>query len=53
MFIRTDEGVLRVDSKNSTEEFLSSSQGKLIIYNAYTALVCGDSKAEYLVFSEK
>ena len=36
---------------NSTDEqFLNSGQGKMLIYSADTALVCGDSKAEYLVF---
>ena len=53
IFIRTDDGVLRVNGKNASQEFLSSGQGRLLIYNANTALVCGDSKAEYLVFSEK
>ena len=52
VFLRTDTGVIRVNSKNLNEEFLSSGQGKMLIYGVDTALVCGDAKAEYLVFEE-
>jgi hypothetical protein len=52
IFLRTDLGVTRVDYKASTSQFLASGQGKMLIYSADTALVCGESKAEYLVFEE-
>ncbi len=52
VFLRTDGGVVRIDALNSKEQFLPSDQGKMLIYSANTALVCGDSKAEYLVFGD-
>ena len=50
VFLRTDDGVLRIKGNSTDEQFLTSGQGKMLIYSADTALVCGDSKAEYLVF---
>ncbi len=50
LFLRTDLGVTRVDYKGSHHQFLPSAQGKMLLYGADTALVCGESKAEYLVF---
>ena len=52
LFLRTDSGVLRINTKNDDEKFLTSSQGKMLIYSADTALICGDSKAEYVVFED-
>lgn len=49
-FLRTDDGIIRLDLKNNTQAFLPSGQGKMLIYNANTAVVCGVAKAEYLVF---
>ena len=50
VFLRTDSGIIRIDTMNDEEEYLPSDQGRMLIYNANTALVCGISKAEYLVF---
>lgn len=52
IFFRTDAGVMRVNISNYEEELLTSGQGEMLIYSADTALVCGDSKAEYLVFGK-
>ena len=52
VFLRTDTGVLRVEMRTLEDEFLTSGQGKMLIYSADTALVCGDSRAEYLVFGD-
>lgn len=49
-FLRTDEGIIRLDLVSRTQSFLPSGQGKMLIYSSDTALVCGASKAEYLVF---
>ncbi len=53
IFFRTDTGVIRLDALTQSEQFLPSDQGKMLIYSSNTALVCGDSKAEYLVFNNK
>ena len=50
IFLRTDDGILRIKGNSTDEQFLTSGQGKMLIYSSDTALVCGDSKAEYLVF---
>ena len=50
LFFRTDSGVVRVNISSLEEELLTSGQGEMLIYSADTALICGDSKAEYLVF---
>ncbi len=52
IFLKTDEGVVRLNARTNQEEFLQSGQGKMLIYSNDTALVCGDSKAEYLVFDD-
>lgn len=53
IFIRTESGVIRLDSKATAEEELLSDQGKMLVYDENTALICGTSKAEYLVFEDK
>jgi len=52
VFFRTDAGVMRVNISSFEEELLTSGQGEMLIYSSDTALICGDSKAEYLVFGE-
>jgi hypothetical protein len=53
LFMRTTSGVTRVDLKRKTSEFLASESGKMLIYSEDTAMVCGDARAEYLVFGKK
>ena len=53
VFLQTEQGVTRVYAPKGTEEHLPAGQGKLLIYNADTALVCGESKAEYLIFKNR
>lgn len=51
IFLQTERGVTRMKTgKNGFVEQLDSGSGKLLIYNEQTALVCGESKAEYLIF---
>ncbi len=50
LFLQTNEGVIRLHSASGNEEFLVSGNGRLLLYSEDTALVCGESKAEYLVF---
>ena len=52
IFLRIDQGIVRMNMSNGKEEMLSCGNGKMLIYNGDTALVCGESKAEYLVFSK-
>ncbi len=52
VFLRTDSGVVRIDTKNLYDQSITCAQGKLLIYSANTVLVCGDSKAEYLKFED-
>ena len=50
IFLRTVSGVIRIDTKKDKKEFLPCEEGKMLIYDTDTAIVCGDAKAEYLVF---
>ncbi len=52
VFLRNDEGVLRINPANLDEQRLTSAQGKMLIYSANTVLVCGDARAEYLIFED-
>jgi hypothetical protein len=52
LFLRTASGVIRIDMNNNEREFLPSESGKMLIYGNDTAMVCGEAKAEYLVFGK-
>lgn len=53
IFLRTATGVIRIDADSQKREFLPSDSGKMLIYGEDTAMVCGDAKAEYLVFGKE
>ena len=50
IFLQTSSGVMRIDSDSDRKDFLPSSQGEMLVYSDDTAIICGYSKAEYLVF---
>ena len=50
LFLQTSAGVIRIDTDSKERQFLSSSQGTMLVYSEDTAIVCGEAKAEYLVF---
>ncbi len=56
VFLQTESGVERLDpsAKKDEDRFqsLSSGDGKMLIYNQKTVLICGESKAEYLIFQD-
>ncbi len=52
VFLRTDSGIMRINAKSGNEQFLTSGQGKMLIYSSDTTIICGDSKAEYIVFED-
>ena len=56
LFLQTEQGVWRLNPKNNREterlQSLPSGNGKMLIYNEKTVLVCGESKAEYLIFRD-
>lgn len=56
IFLQTESGVERLDShaKKEADRFqsLPSGDGKMLIYNQKTVLICGESKAEYLIFQD-
>ncbi len=53
VFLQTISGIIRIDTEKSDTEFLPSDSGKMLIYGSDTAIVCGEAKAEYLVFGKK
>ena len=50
LFLQTETEIVRFDVKTREEGRLPCSSGKMLLYNANTAVVCGDSKAQYLIF---
>ncbi len=56
IFLQTENGVKRLNpqAKKETDQIqtLSSGNGKMLIYNQKTVLICGESKAEYLIFQD-
>ena len=50
LFLQTSSGVIRINTDDKTREYLPSSQGSMLVYSEDTAIVCGEAKAEYLVF---
>lgn len=52
VFLRTVSGVIRIDMTNDESEYLNSDGGEMLVYGEDTAIVCGDAKAEYLVFGK-
>ena len=52
IFLQTDHGITRINSGSGEKVHLNSGQGKMLIYDENTVIVCGESKAEYIVFKE-
>ncbi len=51
-FIKNADGVIRIDLSDSSYEQLDSQDGKMLIYDGKTALVCAEAKAVYLKFKD-
>ena len=52
IFMKTITGVVRLDTWNKQSNFLPCEGSKMLIYGEDTAIVCGDARAEYLVFGK-
>ena len=50
LFMQTETEIVRLNVKTGLEERLPCSNGKMLLYGADTAVVCGASKAQYLIF---
>lgn len=50
IFLQTNGSVVRIDTRKKSEQELVVGNGKMLVYNEKTVLVCGESKAEYLIF---
>ncbi len=53
VFLQTVSGVKRIDCQGNEAEFLPCDGGEMLVYNEDTAIVCGEARAEYLVFGKK
>lgn len=51
-FIKNPDGVIRIDLSDSSYEQLDSQDGRMLIYDKKTALICADAKAVYLKFKD-
>ena len=52
IFMRTNIGVVRVDCEDGSRQTLECQSGKMLVYDASTAIVCGESKAVYTKFGD-
>ncbi len=52
IFLQSISGVTRLNGKKDELEFLPNDGGKMLIYGEDTAIVCGEARAEYLVFGK-
>ncbi len=52
IFMQTVSGVIRLNGKTEEKEFLLTEGGTMLIYGEDTAIVCGEARAEYLVFGK-
>ena len=52
VFIKSDTGVVRVHTKNGEEEKYTTQAGHMLVYDASTVIVCGESKAIYVKFKD-
>ena len=52
VFIKNVSGVMRVSVKNGESEMLECQNGKMLVYDSSTALVCAEAKAVYLKFKD-
>jgi hypothetical protein len=52
VFLKSTNGVLRLDTNGGGTEIQTCPTGKLIVYNEDTAIVCGDSSASYIKFNK-
>ncbi len=51
-FVKNTRGVIRIRIEDGSEEYLECQDGKMLIYDGSTALVCADAKAVYLNFDD-
>lgn len=52
VFIKNVLGVMRIGIKNGENELLECQDGKMLVYDSSTALVCAEAKAVYLKFKD-
>ncbi len=52
LYLQTEQGVTRFRCADESYETLRAGQGKMLIYNENTVMVCGESKAQYLIFRD-
>lgn len=50
VFLRSESGVLRLDTISGEEQFEECQSGTMLVYDAKTVIVCAASKAVYLKF---
>jgi len=52
IFLQVNSSVIKISSENDNIQELNVGNGKMLVYNENTVLVCGESKAEYLIFDK-
>ena len=52
VFIKSDTGAMRINTRNGDEEEYECQSGRMLVYDASTAIICSDSKAIYVKFKD-
>ena len=52
IFIKNSDGVRRINIRNSSYEQLECQDGRMLVYDKETALVCAEAKAVYIKFKD-
>ena len=50
IFLKSTRGVLRLDTDKGETESFDCQNGKLMVYDDKTAIICGESSAVYVKF---
>ena len=53
IFVRSDTGIIRLNTLNGEEEKYTCQSGNMLIYDESTAMICGESKAVYIKFGQE
>lgn len=50
VFLKSDTGAVRINTRNGDEERCDCQSGKMLVYDSSTAIICAESKAIYIKF---
>ena len=52
VFVKSDTGAMRINTRNGDEERYECQSGRMLVYDSSTAIICAESKAIYIKFKD-